>query len=79
MEQLQWAVQRFQLMQFFAGAIQLALDVAQESDRGNRALSWIQDGRPEPVCLSLRIHRGCANAPRIPEWPFFSRGNDATT
>lgn len=53
MEQLQWAVQRFQLLQFFAGAIQLALDVAQESDRGNRALSWIQDGRPEPVILSL--------------------------
>lgn len=61
MEQLQWAVQRFQLMQFFAGAIQLALDVAQELDRGNRALSWIQDGRPEPVRLPLQIHRGCAN------------------
>lgn len=68
MEQLQWAVHRFQLMQFFAGAIQLALDMAQQSDRGNRALSWIQDGRPEPVCfLSLQIHRACANTPRIPE------------
>ena len=52
MEQLHWAVQQFLQMQFFAGAIQLALDVAQESDRGNRALSWIQDGRPEPVFTS---------------------------
>ena len=49
MEQLQWAIQQFIQMQFFAGAIQLALDVAQESDRGNRALTWIQDGRPDPV------------------------------
>ncbi len=49
MEQLQWAVQQFLQMQFFAGAIQLALVVAQESDRGNRALSWIQEGRPEQV------------------------------
>lgn len=58
MEQLHWAVQQFLQMQFFAGAIQLALDVAQESDRGNRALSWIQDGRPEPVSLiAWRIAR----------------------
>lgn len=59
MEQLYWAVQQFLQMQFFAGAIQLALDVAQESDRGNRALSWIQDGRPEPVCLFFGISRLC--------------------
>ncbi|KAL6717197.1 hypothetical protein ACLMJK_005112 [Lecanora helva] len=44
-EQLQWAVQSFTNLHFYAGAIQLALDVAHESDRGNRALSWIQDGR----------------------------------
>ena len=29
------------------GAIRLALKVAQEIDRGNKALSWIKDGRPE--------------------------------
>ena len=46
MEQLQWAISTYVQMQYFAGAIQLALDVAQELDRGNRALSWIQDGRP---------------------------------
>ena len=52
-EQLQWAVYQYVSMQFFAGAIQLALCVAQEMDRGNRALSWIQEGRPEQVnCLS---------------------------
>ncbi len=49
MEQLQWAAQNFTSMQFYAGAIQLALDVAQESDRGNRALAWIQEGRPAQV------------------------------
>ena len=52
MDRLQWAVESFIAMQFYAGAIQLALDVAQESDRGNRALAWIQDGRPEQVSLA---------------------------
>lgn len=49
MEQLHWAVQQFVSMQFYAGAIQLSLDVAQEADRGNRALAWIQEARPENV------------------------------
>ena len=49
MDRLQWAIESFTNMQFYAGAIQLALDVAQESDRGNRALAWIQDGRPDQV------------------------------
>ena len=49
MEQLQWVVQQFVAMQFYAGAIQLSLNVAQEADRGNRALAWIQEGRPENV------------------------------
>lgn len=48
-EQLQWATQNFTTMQFYAGAIQLALEVAHELDRGNRALSWIQEGRPDQV------------------------------
>lgn len=54
MEQLHWAVQQFVAMQFYAGAIQLCLTVAQESDRGNRALTWIQEGRSAQVCLILR-------------------------
>jgi len=48
-EQLQWAVQQYVSTQFYAGAIQLSLNVAQESDRGNRALTWIQEGRPADV------------------------------
>lgn len=54
MEQLQWAIQQFLQMQFFAGAIELVLNVAQESDRGNRALVWIQEGRPDKVSLPFR-------------------------
>ena len=54
MEQLQWAVAQYLSMEFYAGAIELCLNVAQESDRGNRALSWIQVGRPEQVRVSLR-------------------------
>ena len=61
MEQLQWAVTSFANMQFYAGAIQLALTVAYESDRGNRALSWIQEGRPEQVCISQVILHDLAN------------------
>ena len=49
MEQLQWASTSYSNLQFYAGAIQLALTVAHESDRGSRALSWIEDGRPENV------------------------------
>ena len=49
MEQLQWATSSFSNLQFFAGAIQLALAVAHESDRGKRALAWIEDGRPDNV------------------------------
>ena len=52
MDRLRWAVESFIALQFYAGAIQLALDVAQESDRGNRALAWIQDGRPDQVGIT---------------------------
>ncbi|KAL8813920.1 MAG: hypothetical protein Q9223_006823 [Gallowayella weberi] len=46
MEQLHWVVENYVSLQFYAGSIQLCLDKAQESDRGNRALTWIQEGRP---------------------------------
>lgn len=49
MEQLQWAVAQYMALQFYAGSIQLCLDKAKESDRGNRALTWIQEGRPRGV------------------------------
>ncbi|KAJ4291851.1 hypothetical protein N0V90_009747 [Kalmusia sp. IMI 367209] len=46
MEQLTNAVDKYIELEFYAGAIRLSLKVAQELDRGNRALSWIKDGRP---------------------------------
>ncbi|MCJ1478533.1 hypothetical protein MMC13_007213 [Lambiella insularis] len=54
MEQLQWAVEQYLPMEFYAGAIKLALSVARESDRGNSALSWIQEGRPSQVARDGR-------------------------
>ncbi|KAK1142494.1 hypothetical protein N8T08_007856 [Aspergillus melleus] len=47
MDYLVSAVESYIANQFFAGAIQLALNVAQSSDKGNAALTWIADGRPE--------------------------------
>ena len=49
MEQLSWAVESYVALQFYAGSIQLCLEKAQESDRGKRALTWIQEGRPQGV------------------------------
>ncbi|KAF1813320.1 nuclear pore complex protein Nup155 [Eremomyces bilateralis CBS 781.70] len=47
LDYLRLAVEQYTRMAFFAGAIQLVLQVAQEMDRSNRALSWIRDGSPE--------------------------------
>ncbi|KAK5093366.1 hypothetical protein LTR70_004738 [Exophiala xenobiotica] len=44
---LQSAVQEYIDLQFFAGAIQLALKVAYEHDKTNDALAWMNDGRVE--------------------------------
>lgn len=46
-EHLELSVVEFESLQYYAGAISLALNVAKESDRGNRALTWIADGKPE--------------------------------
>lgn len=43
---LQTAVTQFMDLKYYAGAIQLCLVVAREKDRGNTALSWINDGKP---------------------------------
>ncbi|MCJ1313885.1 hypothetical protein MMC25_007565 [Agyrium rufum] len=63
MDQLQWAVNQYIPLQFFAGAIQLALDVAQDMDKKDRALSWIADGRPEqdPRSEAFARRRICYN------------------
>jgi nuclear pore complex protein Nup155 len=40
------AVGQYIDMKYYAGAIQLCLAVAREKDRGNTALSWVNDGKP---------------------------------
>ncbi|PVH73490.1 nucleoporin-domain-containing protein [Cadophora sp. DSE1049] len=44
---LQDAAEQFANLQFYAGAISLALLVARESDRGNRALAWVNENKPD--------------------------------
>ncbi|KAL5600894.1 hypothetical protein BROUX41_005732 [Berkeleyomyces rouxiae] len=43
---LELAVSQYIEMRYYAGAIRLCLAVAREKDRGNSALSWINEGRP---------------------------------
>ncbi|CAM1503113.1 Fc.00g078890.m01.CDS01 [Cosmosporella sp. VM-42] len=43
---LQGAVAQYIDLKYYAGAIQLCLVVAREKDRGNTALSWVNDGKP---------------------------------
>lgn len=45
---LKAAADQFVELRYYAGAIRLCLYVAQEKDRGNKALSWINDGKPAP-------------------------------
>ncbi|KUI54518.1 hypothetical protein VP1G_01967 [Cytospora mali] len=58
---LQGAVQQYVELQYYAGAIQLCLRVAQEKDRGNSALSWINDGKPanDPRQAAYEERRDC--------------------
>jgi nuclear pore complex protein Nup155 len=46
-ENLRSIVEQYVPLQFYAGAIQLTLNVASELDRGNRALAWVNDGKPD--------------------------------
>ncbi|KAK4126508.1 nucleoporin-domain-containing protein [Parathielavia appendiculata] len=43
---LRGAVEQYIELKYYAGAIQLCLTVAQQKDRGNTALSWVNDGKP---------------------------------
>ncbi|KAJ5888990.1 nucleoporin [Penicillium taxi] len=56
MDYLVAAVDKFITNQFFAGAIELALKVAEKSDGANLALSWIMDGRPQQVHTPMAYH-----------------------
>ncbi|KAG7138411.1 Nucleoporin like protein [Verticillium longisporum] len=40
------AVSQYIDLKYYAGAVQLCLVVAHEKDRGNSALSWVNEGRP---------------------------------
>ncbi|KAL4927321.1 putative non-repetitive nucleoporin [Aspergillus undulatus] len=48
MDYLVPAVESYISNQFFAGAIQLALNVAGRSDKANMAMSWMMEGQPLP-------------------------------
>lgn len=58
---LESAVRQYINLQFFAGAIQLVLKVAHELDKGNEALSWMADGRPESDARKAKfdLRSGC--------------------
>ncbi|KAL2022892.1 hypothetical protein VTK56DRAFT_4423 [Thermocarpiscus australiensis] len=43
---LRGAVEQYIELKYYAGAIQLCLTVARQKDRGNTALSWVNDGKP---------------------------------
>ncbi|PSN69473.1 nucleoporin Nup157/170 [Corynespora cassiicola Philippines] len=47
-EHLTAAVEKYIALEFYAGAIRLSLKVAQELDRGDKALSWLKDEQPLP-------------------------------
>lgn len=61
LEQLQWAVEQYIALEFYAGAIQLVLNVAHENDRGQSALSWMNDGTPanDPRSSSFDTRTRC--------------------
>ncbi|KAF4123048.1 nuclear pore complex protein Nup155 [Geosmithia morbida] len=58
---LQSAVAQFVELKYYAGAIRLCLVVAHEKDRGNTALSWVNDGRPasDPRAAAYNERKRC--------------------
>ncbi|KAF2098698.1 nuclear pore complex protein [Rhizodiscina lignyota] len=46
MEVLRQGIEAYVKMQFWAGSIELVLEVAKQVDRANRAGSWVKDGSP---------------------------------
>ncbi|KAG9238935.1 putative nucleoporin [Amylocarpus encephaloides] len=62
-ENLQSAVAQFSTLQFYAGAISLALLAAHESDRGNTAQSWVNESQPadDPRKALLDFRLECYN------------------
>ncbi|RYP53607.1 hypothetical protein DL768_001471 [Monosporascus sp. mg162] len=60
---LESAVEQYISMRYYAGAIQLCLTVASERDRGNSALSWVNDGKParDPRQATFDARKRCYN------------------
>ncbi|KAH6685905.1 nucleoporin Nup157/170 [Plectosphaerella plurivora] len=55
------AVSQYIDLKYYAGAIQLCLVVAKEKDRGNTALSWINEGKPanDPRGITFAERKRC--------------------
>jgi nuclear pore complex protein Nup155 len=49
LENVREAADEFSNLQFFSGAVELAIVVAKESDRGNLALRYLAEGKPQGV------------------------------
>jgi nuclear pore complex protein Nup155 len=49
-ENLKDTIAEYRGLQYYPGAVQLALTVAQEADRGNQALVYLHEGPPTTVC-----------------------------
>ncbi|KAK0636503.1 putative nuclear pore complex protein [Bombardia bombarda] len=60
---LRGAVEQYVNLKYYAGAIQLCLTVAREKDRGNQALSWVNEGRPvnDPRAGAFSERKICYN------------------
>ncbi|KAI1495484.1 Non-repetitive/WGA-negative nucleoporin C-terminal-domain-containing protein [Biscogniauxia marginata] len=58
---LELAIEQYVALRYYAGAIQLCLVVANEKDRGNSALFWINDGKPagDPRAKAFDERRLC--------------------
>ncbi|KAL1613916.1 hypothetical protein SLS54_010193 [Diplodia seriata] len=63
MEHMQAAIEQYIAMSFFAGAIRLTLKVAQQLDRGNKALGFIKDSMHpnDPRKKEFEARKACYN------------------
>ncbi|TPX11780.1 uncharacterized protein E0L32_007517 [Thyridium curvatum] len=60
---LSGAVRQYLALKYYAGAIELCLCVAREKDRGNTALSWVNEGKPasDPRKAAWEERKRCYN------------------
>lgn len=60
---LELVIVQYITLKYYAGAIQLCLTVANERDRGNSALSWVNDGKPagDPRERAFIARKECYN------------------